>query len=92
MTTDTKQSYFKEAKYIDPGLPEYADNPLIAALPSIQSVNEVAALLSKRPKFDNKEIGLKGHIRVHAISRLTRDLFAEAILAEIQKLPRLSAN
>nr|APR73477.1 Tn7 transposition protein TnsC [Pseudoalteromonas marina] len=75
MTTDTKQSYFKEAKYIDPGLPEYADNPLIAALPSIQSVNEVAALLSKRPKFDNKEIGLKGHIRVHAISRLTRDFF-----------------
>jgi hypothetical protein len=75
MTTDTKQSYFKEAKYIDPGLPEYADNPLIAALPAIQSVNEVATLLSKRPKFDNKEVGLKGHIRVHAISRLTRDFF-----------------
>ena len=56
MTTDTKQSYFKEAKYIDPGLPEYADNPLIAALPAIQSVNEVATLLSKRPKFDNKEV------------------------------------
>jgi hypothetical protein len=75
MTNNTNQSYFKTAEYIDPGLPEYADNPLISALPHICSVNEVVEMLNKRPKFDSKEINLKGHIRVHAISRLTRDFF-----------------
>ena len=74
MSSDNNQGYFKEANYIDPGLPEYAENPLIAALPPIFSPNEVASLLSKRPLFKSNEINLKGHIRVHAISRLTRDL------------------
>lgn len=75
MTNNTNPSYFKIAEYIDPGLPEYADNPLIAALGYICSVNEVVEMLDNRPKFDSKEINLKGHIRVHAISRLTRDFF-----------------
>ena len=75
MTNSADQSYFKTAEYIDPGLPEYADNPLIAALPPINSVNDVVEMLNKRPKFDDKEINLKGHVRVHAISRLTRDFF-----------------
>ena len=75
MSSDNNQGYFKEANYIDPGLPEYAENPLIAALPPIFSPNEVASLLSKRPLFKSNEINLKGHIRVHAISRLTRDFF-----------------
>ena len=56
MTNSADQSYFKTAEYIDPGLPEYADNPLIAALPPINSVNDVVEMLNKRPKFDDKEI------------------------------------
>ena len=75
MTNSADQSYFKTAEYIDPGLPEYADNPMIAALPPINSVNDVVEMLDKRPKFNDKEINLKGHVRVHAISRLTRDFF-----------------
>ena len=31
------QARFKVAEYKDPGLPEYADNPLITALPEIMS-------------------------------------------------------
>ena len=69
------QPRFKIAEYKDPGLPEYADNPLIAALPKIMSPAEVVEELFKRPDFHNEEIGLKGHIRVHAIARLTRNFF-----------------
>lgn len=66
---------FKEAQYIDPGLPEYAENPLIAALPHINSPAQVAEELSNIPKFKQMEVNLPGHIRSHAISRLTRDFF-----------------
>jgi hypothetical protein len=69
------QPKFKEAQYIDPGLSEYADNPLIAALPAIMSPIEVATKLTLRPIFNEEELALDGHIRVHAISRLTRNFF-----------------
>lgn len=73
--SESNQPRFKEAKYNDPGLPEYADNPLIAALPAIMSPREVSVTLTQRPTFKPEEAGLKGHIRAHAISRLTRNFF-----------------
>ena len=66
---------FKEAVYIESELEEYADNPLISALPPIMSPIEVVQQLSRRPTFKKEEIELGGHIRVHAISRLTRSFF-----------------
>lgn len=66
---------FKEAVYKDPGLPEYADNPLIAALPYIMTPKEVVSRLAKEPEFHQMEVNLPGSVRVHAISRLTRDFF-----------------
>ena len=68
------QPRFKTAEYKDPGLPEYADNPLVAALPEIMSPMKVVEKLKKRPTFQTEEINLAGHIRVHAISRMTRGL------------------
>lgn len=69
------QPRFKTAEYNDPGLPEYADNPLIAALPKIMSPIGVAETLNKRPHYQQEENNLPGHIRVHAIGRLARDFF-----------------
>ena len=69
------QARFKVAEYKDPGLPEYADNPLITALPEIMSRVRAFEALTKRPTFQREEINLAGHIRVHAINRMTRDFF-----------------
>jgi len=69
------QSGIPEATYIDPGLPEYADNPLICALPPMMSRQEVAELLKSRPAFDKSEINLPDHIRIHAIARLSTSFF-----------------
>ena len=85
------QPRFKTAEYKDPGLPEYADNPLIAALPEIMSPVKVVEALTKRPTFQRKEINLPGHIRVHAISRMTRDFFVPQTLHLVleQKISQL---
>jgi hypothetical protein len=74
------QPRFNVADYKDPGLPEYANNPLIAALPKILSPLEVVEQLTKRPEFNNEEIGLEGHIRIHAVARLTRNFFVPQTL------------
>lgn len=73
--TDRNSPRFKEATYIDPGLSEYKENPLISALPPIMSPAEVASGLSILPAFKREEVNLPGHIRAHAISRLIRDFF-----------------
>ena len=85
------QPIFKAAEYKDPGLPEYADNPLIAALPEIMSPVKVVEVLTKRPTFQRVEINLPGHIRVHAISRMTRDFFVPQTLHLVleQKISQL---
>ena len=75
------QPRFETAEYKDPGLPEYADNPLIAALPEIMSPVKVVEALTKRPTFQREEINLAGHIRVHAINRMTRDFFVPQVAA-----------
>lgn len=73
--SDRASFRFPEAQYIDPGLPEYADNPLIAALPSMMSKKDVIALLNQRPPIQDAEKNLPGHIRVHAIARMTKSFF-----------------
>ena len=89
--TNTKITRFPEAEYKETGLPEYDENPLIAALPVIMSPIEVAKALVKRPHFQPEEINLPCHIRIHAINRLTRDFFVPQtnhIIIE-QKLSKL---
>ena len=78
--TEDGHSLYPVAQYQDPGLPEYADNPLIAALPKIMSPAEVAEKLKKIPTFKQEESILPGHIRVHAINRLTRQFFVPQTL------------
>lgn len=78
--SNSDQSRFKTAEYKDPGLPEYADNPLISALPVIMSPIKVVEELTQRPMFKPEEKILEGHIRVHAISRLTRNFFVPQTL------------
>ncbi|WP_163836302.1 ATP-binding protein [Spartinivicinus ruber] len=75
MNNDHQDFKIPEADYINPGLAEYADNPLISALPPIMNTASVVKLLSKRPVFQESEKNLPGHIRVHAIARLTKDFF-----------------
>ena len=89
--TNTKTTRFPEAEYKKTGLPEYDENPLIAALPAIMSPIQVAKSLRKRPHFQPEEINLPCHIRTHAINRLTRDFFVPQtnhIIIE-QKLSKL---
>ena len=89
--TNPKITRFPEAEYKKTGLPEYDENPLIAALPVIMSPIEVAKSLRKRPHFQPEEINLPCHIRTHAINRLTRDFFVPQtnhIIIE-QKLSKL---
>lgn len=73
--SESNRPLFQEATYINPGLPEYAENPLIAALPEIMSPRDASKILTQRPTFNPEEVKLKGHIRAHAISRLTRNFF-----------------
>jgi hypothetical protein len=89
--SDLKNARFLEAEYKDQGLPEYNENPLISALPSIMSPVEVAKELTKRPHYKDEELNLPCHIRTHAIHRLTRDFFVPQtnhIVVE-QKLSKL---
>ena len=82
---------YPEADYKDQGLPEYNDNPLIAALPIIMSPIDVAKKLRKRPDYHSAELNLESHIRTHAINRLTRAFFVPQtnhIVVE-QKLSKL---
>jgi len=89
--TNSKVTRFPEAKYKEQGLPEYNENPLISALPTIMSPVEAAKTLVRRPRFQSEELNLPCHIRVHAINRLTRDFFVPQtnhIIIE-QKLSKL---
>ena len=82
---------YPEADYKDQGLPEYNENPLIAALPIIMSPVDVAKTLRKRPVYHSAELNLPSHIRTHAINRLTRAFFVPQtnhIVVE-QKLSKL---
>ena len=63
------------AEYIDPGLPEYADNPFISALPKIKSFAEARNELLLMPEISEAELQLEKSIRIHAIQRLISKFF-----------------
>lgn len=73
MTDGNRHVY--DAVYGDPGLPEYRDNPLIAALPPIRESADVARVLRRLPEFDELDRNLPGAVRQHAIVRLLDDFF-----------------
>jgi len=75
MTEHKRTGRIPTAVYADHVLEEYANNPLISALPPIYSTKEAATLLRDKPKFNEEEKYLDGHIRVHAIARLLRSFF-----------------
>lgn len=63
------------ADYQDPGLPEYAANPFISALPPIKDTRSAIASLEIMPPIDERELNLPPHIRVHAVQRLITRFF-----------------
>lgn len=73
--TDVTQGRIPHAVYIDPGLPEYRDNPLIASLPPIFDTKQVITKLRLKPLYDSAERNLDGRLRVHAIARLLNRFF-----------------
>lgn len=72
---ESNEPIFEKASYKDIGLSEYSNNPLISALPEILSVEAVVRMLTKKPIFNDDEVSMPGHIRIHAINRLTRNFF-----------------
>ncbi len=73
------------AIYQDPGLSEYANNPFISALPLIKNSGTAIKEMEIMPNFDEREINLPPHIRIHAIQRLINNFFqpmAEHVLLE----------
>lgn len=63
MTEHKRTGRIPTAIYADHVLEEHADNPLISALPPIYSTKEAATLLRDKPKFNEEEKYLDGHIR-----------------------------
>ena len=53
-------------------LPEYQDNPFIAALPPLWSTKETYDRLLLQPVFDPRERQFPDHVRPHCIMRLFR--------------------
>ncbi|MCU7819741.1 MAG: ATP-binding protein [gamma proteobacterium symbiont of Lucinoma myriamae] len=75
-----EDNLIKEAQYIDPGLPEYAENPLISALPEIMDKKEATKLLRTLPRYNEEEINIPGHIRVHAIARIVTSFYQPLLI------------
>ncbi len=51
-------------------LAEYSENPFIAKLPPVLSVNEALRAMAGPPKFSEKERGYPAHLRAHCVLRL----------------------
>ena len=77
------------ATYQDPGLAEYANNPFISALPLIKDSKDVIRDMEIMPTFDEREINLPPHIRVHAVHRLINQFF-QPMAEHVQLEQRLS--
>lgn len=65
-----KMNNIREAQYIDTGITDYDDHPLINALPQINSMKDTAKLLSLMPKISATEKVLPSHLRRHAMMRI----------------------
>lgn len=64
-----------QAHYQDPGLPEYANNPFISALPLIRDTQAAVSEMKMLPTINESELNLEPHIRIHAIQRLVTGFF-----------------
>lgn len=58
------------AKYSSPQVTEYSNQPLINALPPINSPEDTAKMLNRYPAVTESEKNLPGHIRRHAMMRI----------------------
>ncbi len=56
-----------QARYIDPGIPSYHNNPLIEALPPILTQAETAQLLAYHPDYNDEQRNMPAHLRLHLI-------------------------
>lgn len=56
-----------EARYIEPELSEYENNPLIEALPRILTINEAIERLAHFPAFDESMRKLPDHLKFHKL-------------------------
>lgn len=63
-----------DAEYKDQQIPEYQNNPLIEALPSILSVKEVSESLAYFPPYSNDQRNLPSEIRIHLLEN-AREFF-----------------
>lgn len=59
-----------QAQYIEPQIEDYRDQPLINALPALNSPKETAKILNRYPKVLDSEKSLPGYIRRHAMMRI----------------------
>ncbi|MGK8612933.1 hypothetical protein ACRS4M_10745 [Streptococcus pneumoniae] len=64
-----------EAHYHDAQLEDYADNPLLEALPPIWDEATAVRQMASRPKNNASERNLPSHLRLHCVQRITRDYF-----------------
>ncbi|SEF62758.1 ATP-binding protein [Vibrio hangzhouensis] len=58
------------AEYADPEIEDYRDQPLINALPLLNSPQDTAKALNRYPKVRDSEKTLPGYIRRHAMMRI----------------------
>lgn len=56
-----------QAEYIDTGIEEYKNNPLIEALPPINKRSEVPKLLAHYPKLDKNMKNSSPELRIHSL-------------------------
>ncbi|MFQ7521927.1 MAG: ATP-binding protein [Terrisporobacter sp.] len=54
-----------EAKYIDTGLGQYSNNPLIEALPEINKRSDVPKMIANYPRIDDKRKTESPELRIH---------------------------
>jgi hypothetical protein len=59
-----------KAAYLPAELSDYEGHPLINALPSINSPEQTAKLLRRKPEIRAEEVALPAHIRRHAMLRI----------------------
>lgn len=59
-----------QAEYAEPEIEDYRDNPLINALPLLNSPQATAKALNRYPKVHLSEKSLPGYIRRHAMMRI----------------------
>ncbi len=63
------------AVYCNPELPEYAENPFICALPLIRDAQTAIKEMKLLPPYNDSEVNLPSHIRIHAMQRLITQFF-----------------